>query len=97
MMRLGLLGTMLLAVSAFAEPEVGSFYEVSTHGSSTSLKAGETRSFKTDSPSITPLATLPYPYIQGCYIQHIFKLTVRDGAGSVLATDWQINAVQSRI
>jgi hypothetical protein len=42
MMRLGLLGTMLLAVSAFAEPEVGSFYEVSTHGSSTSLKAGET-------------------------------------------------------
>lgn len=62
-----------------------------------SLKAGETRSFKTDSPSITPLATLPYPYIQGCYIQHIFKLTVRDGAGNVLATDWQINAVQSRI
>lgn len=41
-MRLGLLIVLSTASVALANPDVGSFYEVSTEGTSTRLKAGET-------------------------------------------------------
>lgn len=51
------------------------------------LKPGETRKFSMAGPSVTP---------NPCFIQHIFKETIRASDGTTLATDWMLVAVQSR-